>query len=220
MTVDKGAVCRLVLNHDIAVLIDVDAEVDIADALEGIVCKDDVASRRVTAKGEAEGMVLDRRGQAQEDGVVAMAGGVGFEAAGMVLEFVVGLYAIGLLLSYDEGRVLESQALDLLAGRVGVGVEDAEDVGDVIVGEARVLPVFTSRVEDGLGRCVEQVSKSALEEGRSCEPWVASSPSIGSDPLWERRANTAGCCPFWPLGFTSHGDRGLKLQAQGDNVTR
>lgn len=150
--VDKGAVGGLVLNQDVVVLVYVDAEVDIADALQGVVGEDDIAPGGVATKGEAGSIVLDLGGKAQDDGVVAMAAGVGVEVFGIVLEVVVGLDDVGVILSYDEGRALEGEALNLLARRLGGGVEDAEDVGDVIVGEARVLLVFATRVEDSLGR--------------------------------------------------------------------
>lgn len=133
LAVDKGAIGGLVLNHDVAKVVDVDAKVNVGDAAEGVIDKDDVAAAGVAAKGEAGGGVLDLVGEAEDDGVVAVAVGVGLEAAGVVLEVVVGLDVVGLVSAENVGALLLGEVLDLLARRVGVRVEDADDVGDVFV---------------------------------------------------------------------------------------
>lgn len=59
ITVDSRAISRLVLDHYAAVLVHVDAEVYVADALARILAEDDIASCPITTKGEAGGRVLD-----------------------------------------------------------------------------------------------------------------------------------------------------------------
>lgn len=152
VAVDKGAIGGLVLNHDIAVLVDIYAEVDVADALQGVVVEDNVAPRCVATKAIARGGVLDLGGQSQDQRIAAVGGEIGFEAARMVLELVVGLNSVDLILTNNVGRVLLGKSLYLLSGGVGMRVEDADDVGDVFVGEARVLLPYAARVEDILGR--------------------------------------------------------------------
>lgn len=54
------------------------------------------------------------------------------------------------------GRILESYATDLSAGMGGMWVEDADDVGDVVIGETRILLSYPSWIEDVLGRYREE----------------------------------------------------------------
>lgn len=100
MAVDKGAVSRLVLDHNIAVYVGVDAEVYVADTLKRIVYEDEIASRVIAAEDEAGRGVLQIGRKSQDDGIVAMPGRVGLEAAGMILELVVRL-DIDVVLSND-----------------------------------------------------------------------------------------------------------------------
>ena len=96
---------------------------DVADAAQRIIDKDDVAAARVAAKREARRRVLDQVGQAQDEGIVAVAGRAGqLEAARVVFNIVVGLDVVGLGAAEDVGACLLGEVLDLLAGRLGVRV--------------------------------------------------------------------------------------------------
>lgn len=136
VVVDKGAIGGLVLDHDDAVLVDVYAEMDVADPAQRVIDEDDVAPSIVPPKDEAVRRVLGLARQPQQDGVVAMVRRVGLEAARVVLEFVVGLDAVGLVLADDEGRPDPGQLLDLVAGALRVRIQHADNVRDVFVGEA------------------------------------------------------------------------------------
>lgn len=122
LVIDKGAIGRLVLNHDVAKVVDVDAEMDVADAAQRIIDKDDVAAAWVAAKGKAGSRVLDQVGQTQDKGIVAVAGQVRLEAARVVLDIVVRLDVVGLGAAEDVGACLLGEVLDLPAGRFGVRV--------------------------------------------------------------------------------------------------
>lgn len=74
----------------------------------------------------------------------------------MILESMVRLDTLDLILADNIGRVLVGEALDLCPRRLGVWVENAYDVGDVVVREARVLFAYTARVKDILGRWREK----------------------------------------------------------------
>lgn len=63
--VHDGAVGRLVFQHQDGVLVEVYAEMDIAQAAMGVVLQADVGSGRVAAKGEALEGVLDLGREAQ-----------------------------------------------------------------------------------------------------------------------------------------------------------
>lgn len=58
---------------------------------------------------------------------------VGEEATCLVLKVIVRFDAVRLVLTDDVRRVLVDQTLQLEAGRVGMGVENAYYVGDVFV---------------------------------------------------------------------------------------
>ena len=83
--------------------------------------------------------------------MVAVDSQIGLEAAGMVLVLVVRLDHVGLVLADDVRAVFAGQTLDLSPRGVGMRVEDADDLGDVFVGEARVLLAYSAWVEDILG---------------------------------------------------------------------
>lgn len=61
MTVNKGAVCGCILDHDVAMLVDIYAEVNIAEAPHGVVGEDDIAPSMISAEGEASSGILDGR---------------------------------------------------------------------------------------------------------------------------------------------------------------
>ena len=84
--------------------------------------------------------------------MVAMANRMRLETARVVLQFIVGLDVVCLVFANNILRVLLSQPLDLLTCRIGVWVQNAYDVRDVFIGEARVLLPYSSRIEDILGR--------------------------------------------------------------------
>lgn len=134
-------------------LIDKDAEVDIADSLVRIMAEQDIAAGRIPPERETGLGILQLRRQAQDDGIVAVLGGARVEAARLVLEVVVRLDDVGLVAADDVGAVLAGESLDLVASRVRVRVQDADDVGELVVGEARVLLASAAAVEGGLGGC-------------------------------------------------------------------
>jgi hypothetical protein len=148
----RGTVGGLVLDHDIAMLVDIDAKVNVAHALKGVVDKNKVASRGVSSKGKPGGRVLDLSRKSQHNGVITAAGQVGLESAGMILDLVIRLDRVGLVHANNVRTVGSGQPLELLASRVGVWVEDAYYVGDVFVREARVLFAYPSWIEDILSR--------------------------------------------------------------------
>lgn len=57
----------------------------------------------------------------------------------MVLVVIIGFDNINIFLANDVRRVFPCQTSNLLASGIGMRIEDAENVRDVIVGEARVL---------------------------------------------------------------------------------
>lgn len=69
VTVDKGTVGRLVLDHDGAILIDVYTEMDVADTLQRVIGKDEIASCRVAPKNKACRRVLELRRETKDNGV-------------------------------------------------------------------------------------------------------------------------------------------------------
>ena len=187
---------------------------DIANPLHGIVEKDDIAPGGVAAKGETGGGVLDLRGQTQDDSIVAVTIWVRLEATGIVLELVVGLNAVRLIPADDVGRVFLGQALDFLSSRVGVGVEDAYYVGDILIGEARVLLPFSPWIENILGRCRRSSSSWSARMPNEAK-WVVGRRTLGGlFPVhWkraykqERRDQIEVPFFFCLLPPTSDGDR-------------
>jgi hypothetical protein len=63
MIIHNGTVGRLVLNHDSAIFVDVNPEMNVTDSFQGIVDKNDVASHRISTKDKAGLRVLEVRRQ-------------------------------------------------------------------------------------------------------------------------------------------------------------
>lgn len=152
LPVNKGAIGRLILNHDIAVLINIDPEMNITNATQGVIDKDHITPSAVSAKGKSRRRVLDLGRKPQDDSIVAMASRMRLEAARVVLQFIVRFNIICLVFANNILRVLLGQPLDLLSCRIGVRIQNAYDVGYVFIREARVLLPYSSRIEDILGR--------------------------------------------------------------------
>lgn len=188
--IHKSAVGRLVLDHDIAKLVHVDAEVYVADALERIVDEDEITSSIVPSESEAGGGILDLGGEPQYDSKVTTRGKVRLESTGVILDSIVRLDGIGLVHANNVRTVLAGEPLDLEASRVGFRVEDAYYIGNVVIRETGVLLAYPARIEDILGRCrgptvstLRNYSLVYLGKRRlGDKPCVASSPSIGERP--------------------------------------
>lgn len=71
----------------------------------------------------------------------------------MVLIGVVDIDVLGLLAADNKRRSLAGESGCFVAGVDRVGEEEADDVGNVLVGEARVLLAYPARVYDILGGC-------------------------------------------------------------------
>lgn len=138
---------------------------DIANPAQGIVDKNNITPSTVSAKSESRRGALDGRRKPQNDGVVSVADRMRLEPARMVLQFIVRLDIIRLVLANNIRRVFFGQSLDFFSCRLGVRVQDANDVRNVFVGEARVLLPYASRIEDILGRwkTEEEVKLSAKD---------------------------------------------------------
>lgn len=152
--VDGGSVGGLVLQHEHAVLVDEYAEVDVTETPQGVVVEADVAPVGVAAKGEALQRVFDLGGQPQDErGAGPRAGGGHAKVAGMVLIGVVDIDVLGLLAADNKRRALAGKTGCFVAGVGRVGEEEADDVGNVLVSEARVLLAYPPGVYDILGGC-------------------------------------------------------------------
>ncbi len=91
----------MVLDHDITILVGINAKVDVADALERVILEDDVASRAVTAKDEAGRGVLEIGRKAEDDGIVAVARGMRLKVTGVVFELIVRFNDVDFIVPYN-----------------------------------------------------------------------------------------------------------------------
>lgn len=105
LVVDDSAIGGLVLEHHAAVLVDVDAEVDVANALARVIREADVAAGRVTAKGKAHPRVLDSCREAKHDRVITQAAGPA-KVVRIIFEVEVGVDRIGSVATYGVAAVL------------------------------------------------------------------------------------------------------------------
>lgn len=162
--IDNGPVGGLVFQEHNAKLIDVYAKMDITEAPKRVVVEAYVAASPVATKGEAKLGTLDVGGELENNGMLAHAPSPA-EFAGGIFAVQIRVYSVGRVSAGYVGAVLRrvGDALDFFGRIVRVGIQKADDVGDVLVGEARVLFSQASRVEGILGGCTgEQSDKTAL----------------------------------------------------------
>ena len=141
-------------------LVDVYAKMDITEPPKRVVVEADVAAGPVATKGEAKLVTLDVGRELENNGVFAHAARPA-EFAGGIFAVQVRVYSVGRVSAGDVGAVLGGvgDALDFFGRIVRIGIQEADDVGDVLVGEARVLFPQASRVEGILGGCAGEQSE-------------------------------------------------------------
>lgn len=110
LPIDPSTICRLILNHDTAILVDVYSKVDVADTLARIINKYDIAASEVPSKCISSFCVLQLSREAKYDGMAACVD-IRFETAGIVLLGIIRLDAVSFLLANDVRRVFLSQSL-------------------------------------------------------------------------------------------------------------
>ena len=110
----------------------------IADPLIRIVHEDNIAPQSITPEDEAGRGVSDGSRQPQYQGVVAF-GIVQAKVTRVVLEIVVGVDTISIGSTNDMWIVFASESEDFLSCGFGVWVENAYDVGYIVVREAGIL---------------------------------------------------------------------------------
>jgi hypothetical protein len=119
-------------------LIDVDAKVDVADTFHRILDEDNIASQGIPPEDEPSRRILDCSRQPQYKSIIAF--GLGqTKSARMVFEVVVRVNSIGIGPANHVRTIFLSKSEYFLSGRLGVRIEDADDVGYVFVGETGVL---------------------------------------------------------------------------------
>lgn len=110
LPIDPSTICRLILNHDTAIFVDVYSKVDVADALARVIDKNNIAASEVPPECIPGFCVLQLGREAKYDGMASRVY-VRFEAASVVLLGIIGLDAVSFLLANDVRRVLLSQSL-------------------------------------------------------------------------------------------------------------
>lgn len=73
------------------------------------------------------------------------------ELVGCIFPFVIGLDGIRFRPADNMRRAIPCYAFYFASGRFSVRVEEADNVGYVLVGEARVLLAYAARIENILG---------------------------------------------------------------------
>lgn len=126
--VDEGSIGRLVLDHDGTVLVDKYTKMYVADPPQRIIGEDYVASTRVPPKDKAGRRAVNLAREPQDNGVVAMVCGVGFELTRSVLVLIIEFDVVGFVSADEVRRPSLEQLLDLDSRSVRVRVQHADDV--------------------------------------------------------------------------------------------
>lgn len=134
-----------VLQHEHAILVEVDTEVYIAEPFGLEIVQSDIASHGTAPKGEASGRDFEPSREAKNNCILA----VQVRHVAQALSSKVG----GVLCVGRVRRGLVGQLAQLGASGFGRGQEEAYYVGYVGVGEARILLAYSARVEEFLGSC-------------------------------------------------------------------